>query len=76
MQPIVSQADGLMQANQKNARGHTIDNSHANQLSNGEVNSLDIEGQEAAETNEKVVTTYTPHLSFLSRTICCCFECS
>ncbi|KAH6799777.1 Calcium-binding EF hand family protein [Perilla frutescens var. hirtella] len=54
MQPVGSQADGTMQFNQKNAGGDTIDNSHANQHSNGQVNSLDIGGREAAETTEKV----------------------
>ncbi|KAL8514353.1 hypothetical protein ACS0TY_013462 [Phlomoides rotata] len=54
VQPIVSQADRSMQYNQQNAVGETVDNSHANQLSNGQANSLDSKGQEAAETNEKV----------------------
>ncbi|KAI3465457.1 hypothetical protein Pfo_022120 [Paulownia fortunei] len=54
MQPIVSQADGPIQFNQKNARGPTVGNSQANQLSNGEANSLDSKGLEAAETNEEV----------------------
>lgn len=43
-----------MQYNQQNARGETVNNSYANQLSNGQANSFDSEGQEAAETNEKV----------------------
>lgn len=58
MQPVVSQADGSMQFNQKNAGGHTIDNSHANQLSNGQANSLDIGSQEAPENTEKVFTAF------------------
>lgn len=61
MQPVVSQADGSMQFNQKNAGGHTIDNSHANQLSNGQANSLDIGSREATETAEKVFTAF-PHI--------------
>lgn len=55
MQPIVSQADGSMQFNQ-NVGGRALDNSHGNQLSNGQVNSLDVGGQEAAETIGKVPT--------------------
>ncbi|XP_057794702.1 uncharacterized protein LOC131010991 [Salvia miltiorrhiza] len=53
MQPVVSQADGSMQFNQ-NAGGHTFDNSHGNQHSNGLTNSVDVGGQEAAETTGKV----------------------
>ncbi|KAG6400189.1 hypothetical protein SASPL_137014 [Salvia splendens] len=53
MQPEVSQADGSRQYNQ-NAGGRTLDNSHRNQHSNGLVNSLDVGGQEAAETTGKV----------------------
>ncbi|GFP82750.1 uncharacterized calcium-binding protein c800.10c [Phtheirospermum japonicum] len=55
MQPIVSHSDGSMQFNQKSTGGPFIDNSHANQLSNGEANSLDTKEQEAAETNEVVL---------------------
>ncbi|KAL1547095.1 epidermal growth factor receptor substrate 15-like 1 [Salvia divinorum] len=53
MQPVVSQVDGSMQFNQ-NSGGRTLDNSHGNQHSNGLVNSLDVGGQEAAETTGKV----------------------
>ncbi|GER37367.1 calcium-binding EF hand family protein [Striga asiatica] len=54
MQPIVVQSDGSMQFNQKSAPGPTVDNSYANQLSNGDANSLDAKDQEATETNELV----------------------
>ncbi|CAA0830085.1 Calcium-binding EF hand family protein, partial [Striga hermonthica] len=54
MQPIVAQSDGSVQFNQKSAVGPAVDNSHANQLSNGDANSLDAKEQEAAETNELV----------------------
>ena len=53
LQPVVSQADGSRQYNQ-NAGGRTLDNSLGNQHSNGLVNALDVGGQEAAETTEKV----------------------
>ncbi|XP_012829934.1 PREDICTED: actin cytoskeleton-regulatory complex protein PAN1 [Erythranthe guttata] len=54
LQPIVYQADGSMQFNQNNGRGPMIENSHPSQVSNGEENSLEVEGREAAGTNEKV----------------------
>lgn len=48
---IVSQADRSVQYNQQHVRGEAVNNSNANQLSNGQANSLD---SEPAETNEKV----------------------
>ncbi|GER42086.1 calcium-binding EF hand family protein [Striga asiatica] len=55
MQPITSQYDGSIQLNQKSAGGPTVDNSHANQLSNGDAKSLDAQELGDAETNELVL---------------------
>lgn len=61
-QPM-SQADGRsVQFNQQNARGSLVDNSHVNELSNGKQNSVDMKGQEAAETENKVGSLPLPLL--------------
>ncbi|KAI3459948.1 hypothetical protein Pfo_016611 [Paulownia fortunei] len=62
MNLTVSQADGLKQFNQQNARGPAMDNSHL--LSNGEDNSLDTKGPEVTETNEKVLLDSKEKLEF------------
>ncbi|XP_027092541.2 uncharacterized protein [Coffea arabica] len=51
----VSRADGRsVQFSQQNARGPLVGNSHVNELSNGQQNSLQMKGQIAAETENKV----------------------
>ncbi|KAK6160838.1 hypothetical protein DH2020_004219 [Rehmannia glutinosa] len=64
MQPIISQSDGSMQFNQKTAGGPIIDNSHANQLSNGEANSLGTETNEEVDSKEKVLLDSREKLEF------------
>ncbi|CAA0807025.1 Calcium-binding EF hand family protein [Striga hermonthica] len=54
MQPINSQYDGSIQLNQKSSGGPTVDNSHGNQISNGNAKSLDAQELGDAETNELV----------------------
>lgn len=54
MQGPYLQTDGTMHYNQQKARVPAMENSHVNQLSNGEQNSLDSESHEAAETEKKV----------------------
>ncbi|CAK9172833.1 unnamed protein product [Ilex paraguariensis] len=54
VQAMFSQADGSMQFNQQKARVPSMENSHANQLHNGEHNSLDLTFEETAESEKKV----------------------
>lgn len=55
VQPGYPQPDGIsLQFNQQNARGPSVENSNVNDLSNGEQNSLDMKGQETADTENKV----------------------
>ena len=59
----VSRADGRsVQFSQQNARGPLVGNSHVNELSNGQQNSLEMKGQIAAETENKVGSLPPPFL--------------
>ncbi|KAM3304416.1 actin cytoskeleton-regulatory complex protein PAN1 [Capsicum chacoense] len=53
MQGALPQSDRSMQFNQQNARATSMDNSHMDQLSNGEQNVLETKGEETAAGEKK-----------------------
>lgn len=55
MQGALPQSDRAMQFNQQNARATSMNNSHMDQLSNGEQNMLESKGEETAAGEYKVL---------------------